>query len=43
MLNRGQQNKELLTLSISDFVSDAEKNKRAVSSWSLDIDPINAT
>ena len=37
------QNKELLTLSISDFVSDAEKNKRAVSSWSLDIDPINAT
>tara|TARA_B100000927_G_scaffold214195_1_gene174634 strand:+ start:37108 stop:39075 length:1968 start_codon:yes stop_codon:yes gene_type:complete len=37
------QNRKLLTSSISDFVNEAEKNKRSISSWSLDIDPGNAT
>ena len=36
------QNKELIKESLSSYVNEIVKNKKTISAWALDVDPINA-
>ena len=36
------QNKELIKESLSSYVNEIVKNKKTISAWVLDVDPINA-
>lgn len=36
------QNKELIKKSLSSYVNEIVKNKKTISAWALDVDPINA-